>query len=102
MCRNGVGGWDSSGFGTTVAEQSKGDVLQVLLDTQQLCLDLFDEVEANHLDVSFERIRSVAIVINRLNAIHQAMAFRYAMSGQAGKDFMANVRSELGWIGIEP
>lgn len=61
-----------------MVEQSKADLLQLLLETQQLCLDLFDEVEAHKLDISRERLISFGVLIGRLTAMREAMVWQYA------------------------
>jgi hypothetical protein len=79
-----------------VSAPTKGDVLQALLDTQQLCLELFDAVEASALDVDRPTLMKLGGLIRVLTATYEGMAMHYILSGHASDDFLDNVRQSLG------
>lgn len=73
----------------------KTHVLQVLLDVQKLAGELFDEIEAEGVEVSLERMRKMAIVVGELNAVHRGFVQFYILSGKAGDDMLAEIREQL-------
>lgn len=81
----------------TVDEQTytKADVLQVLLDTQQMCLDLFDACEAETLRADADGIARLSKLVDRLDAIRQGFMQQYVFSCRAGNDLLTRVRSGL-------
>ena len=78
-----------------MAEYTKADVLRTLLDTQQLCLDLFDSVEAEHLVIDRALIHRVGNLTRRIRAVHDSFVEQYLMSGRGGDDLLADVRKSV-------
>jgi hypothetical protein len=76
-------------------EYTKADILDALLDTHRLCMDLFDAVEAEYLVINQPLLIKMNQLIGRLDAAYRSFVQEYALSGRAADDFLANVRAEL-------
>lgn len=77
------------------APRTKQDILQGLLDTQALCLELFDAVDEDRLSIDRVLIGRLGGLVKALHALHQQMFLQYAMSGRAGDDMLADIRKGL-------
>lgn len=77
------------------AVTDKTHVLQVLLDVQKLAGELFDEIEAEGVEVTMERILKMATVVNELSAVHRGFVQYYVLSGKAGDDMLAQLREQF-------
>jgi hypothetical protein len=75
-----------------MADPSKHDVLEALLDTQRLAGEWFDAVESETFTVTREALRDLSELIHRLNAVHTAMTYDYILSGKAAMDMFPKPR----------
>jgi hypothetical protein len=78
------------------ADLGKLDVLEILLDGQKFLGELFDDVEADRLDLDIAKLNRLAAFANGLIQLHRQWALRYALSDGFVRDLLSDTRDGLG------
>lgn len=76
-------------------QYTKADVLDVLLDTHRLAMEIFDAVDADSFKIDRVLLAKSKSLCDRLAIMHNSFVFEYATSGAAARDMLAGVQDDL-------